>query len=613
VNDPLLSVQGLRIQTGMRTIVDGLDLEIAQGETIGIVGESGSGKTLTARALVGLLPPTVTATGEVNYGGRQLLGGSERAWRAIRGRQIGLMLQDPFTMLSPLMRVGAQVTETIRDAKGSRLSRSDAAAEANARLREVGILDPDVARRYAFQLSGGMRQRVGLAAALASDPRVLIADEPSTALDVTTQREILRLIRQLQEQRGMSVILITHDLRVAFSVCTRIYVLYAGALVEVGDAASLEHAPMHPYTHGLLASEPPLHVRVARLEAIAGTVPPAHDVLGQCAFASRCRWREDECVTGRPLLTERVVGRLTACRRITEISSQLVIRPPSPAPPSVSATSSRALVQVRELTKVYSSHSRPHRALDGVTLEVRHGESVGLVGESGSGKTTLARCLVGLEQPTTGEIRVNEIDATNYAAISGGERAELRRAVQIVFQDPYSTLNPARSIGFTLGEAIRRSPESHGRSKAGAIADLLALVGLPASFAHRKPAALSGGERQRVAIARALALKPQLLICDEPVSALDVSVQAQILNLLAELKQELSLGYLFITHDLAVVRQVTDRMYVLYRGKIVEAGPTAQLLDNPAHEYTRSLLDSIPQSSTDWLSPPPIVASTIRS
>jgi len=326
-------------------------------------------------------------------------------------------------MLSPLMRVGAQVTETIRDAKGRRLSRSDAVAEANARLREVGILDPDVARRYAFQLSGGMRQRVGLAAALASDPRVLIADEPSTALDVTTQREILRLIRQLQEQRGMSVILITHDLRVAFSVCTRIYVLYAGALVEVGDAASLEHAPMHPYTHGLLASEPPLQVRVARLEAIAGTVPPAHDVLGQCAFASRCRWREDECVAGRPLLTERVVGRLTACRRITEISSQLVIRPPSPAPPSVSATSSRALVQVRELTKVYSSHSRPHRALDGVTLEVCHGESVGLVGESGSGKTTLARCLVGLEQPTTGEIRVNEIDATNYAAISGGERA----------------------------------------------------------------------------------------------------------------------------------------------------------------------------------------------
>jgi peptide/nickel transport system ATP-binding protein len=609
LSEALLAVRGLRVESRAGVIVDGLDLDLAAGETIGVVGESGSGKSLTARALIGLLPPGVSASGTVSLEGRSVLGSTERDWRRIRGGEIALMLQDPFTMLSPLMRVGRQITETIRDEAGSRLAPGAARAEAVRRLAEVGIHDPAVAARYPFQLSGGMRQRVGLASALASNPRVLIADEPSTALDVTTQREILQLIRATQERRGMGVILITHDLRVAFAVCRRIYVLYAGELVEVGTATSLERHPFHPYTHGLLASEPPVDRRIARLVAIAGAVPAAADVLDRCAFADRCAWVEAACRTERPSLREAAPGRFTACRRIDEIAPQLT--PALLGPVGVSAavlSESEATIRVRELVKVYGRQEDGPAALNGVSLEVASGESVGLVGESGSGKTTLARCLVGLERPTSGSVAIDGIEASDYQTLSPAQRAQARRALQIVFQDPYSTLNPARSVGFTLREAIKQGPKRETEDRR-TLPELLELVGLPGSYAARKPAALSGGERQRVAIARALALQPKVLICDEPVSALDVSVQAQILNLLTELRERLGVGYLFITHDLAVVRQVTDRVYVLHRGLVVEAGATEDVLSAPAHEYTRALIESIPQSTPTWLAPTPAPAA----
>jgi peptide/nickel transport system ATP-binding protein len=594
----LLEVRGLHISSAAGTIVDGLDVDLAPGETIGIVGESGSGKSLTAKALVGLLPPGVGATGSVRFEGRELLATRERQWRRLRGAEIALMLQDPFTMLSPLMRVGRQITETIRDADGRRLTRSAARSEALTRLAEVGIRDPAVADRYPFQLSGGMRQRVGLAAALASDPRVLIADEPSTALDVTTQREILRLIRTTQERRGMSVVLVTHDLRVAFSFCERIYVLYAGALLETATAQALEEQPLHPYTHGLLTSEPPLSRRVAKLEAIPGSVPPAETVLGECAFAPRCVWVEGACRTERPALREIAPQRLTACRRIEAIAPELVVKLPPAVTGAAAANGAEPVVRIRDLAKSFGAT----HALDGVSLDIGPGASVGLVGESGSGKTTLARCLVGLERPTGGVVEIDGTDVSDYDALSARQRDEARRAVQIVFQDPYSTLNPARTVGFTLSEAVRRS--AAGRvARSRSVAELLELVGLPRSFVSRKPAALSGGERQRVAIARSLALRPKILICDEPVSALDVSVQAQILNLLGELNERLGLGYLFITHDLAVVRQVTDTVHVLHDGRVVESGPTEQILGEPAHAYTRSLIASVPQSNPTWLSP----------
>jgi len=594
----LLEVRGLHIASAAGTIVDRLDLDLAAGETIGIVGESGSGKSLTAKAVIGLLPPGVDATGSVRFDERELLATSERQLRRLRGAEIALMLQDPFTMLSPLMRVGRQITETIRDEDGRRLSRSAARVEAASRLAEVGIHDPAVADRYPYQLSGGMRQRVGLAAALASDPRVLIADEPSTALDVTTQREILRLIRSTQDRRGMSVILVTHDLRVAFSFCERIYVLYAGALLETATAQALEDQPLHPYTHGLLTSEPPLSRRVAKLEAIPGSVPAAEAVLGECAFAPRCAWVESVCRAERPALREIAPQRLTACRRIDAIAPELVVSLPPAAARVAAANGMEPVVRIRDLAKSFGATY----ALDGVSLDIAPGASVGLVGESGSGKTTLARCLVGLERPTGGVVEIDGTDVTDYDALSARERDEARRAVQIVFQDPYSTLNPARTVGFTLSEAVRRSAAGRAE-RSRSVTELLELVGLSRSFAARKPAALSGGERQRVAIARSLALRPKILICDEPVSALDVSVQAQILNLLGELNERLGLGYLFITHDLAVVRQVTETLHVLHDGRVVESGPTEQILGAPAHAYTRSLIASVPQSNATWLAP----------
>jgi len=587
-----LSIAARRDQ-GFRTIVRGLDLELHPGETVGIVGESGSGKSLTARALIGLLPPGVHAQGRVAVDGRNLLDLKERELRQLRGGRIALLLQDPFTMLNPLMKVGDQVVETAKTGRRHE--------EAVRRLTEVGIADPSVGERYPFQLSGGMQQRVAIAAALAGDPEILIADEPSTALDVTTQREILALLRSVQEGRGMGLILITHDLRVAFSMCSRIYVLYAGSALEHAPSRELETEPLHPYTLGLLLSEPSADRRYDELPAMRGSVPAPDEVGDRCPFEPRCEWAAPECSRGVPPL--RSVGplRTSACVRIDQIRDQLVRarrdsdqRSHAPAP----ARESRALVRIESLSKTFAVRGaiREVNALRGVSLDVGEGESVGLVGESGSGKTTLARCLVGLETATSGRISVDDVDVTDFTRLTAAQRRHQRRSVQMIFQDPYSTLNPARTVAATLHEAIEVGPDP-----GAPVADLLARVGLPVTYAGRKPAALSGGERQRVAIARALALHPRLIVCDEPVSALDVSVQAQILNLFKTLRDELGISYLFITHDLAVVRQVVDRVYVLFRGEVVESGAVDRVLDSPTHPYTVRLIESIPRDEPGWL------------
>jgi peptide/nickel transport system ATP-binding protein len=593
---PLLQVDALRIAArrgrATRTIVHSLDLQVAPGETVGIVGESGSGKTMTARALIGLLPPGVRADGSVTVGGRNLLALGQRRLSRVRGSEIALLLQDPFTMLNPLMRVGAQVVEGAAPGHRSR-------DEAVRRLAEVGIHDESVAERYPFQLSGGMQQRVALAAALASDPGILVADEPSTALDVTTQKEILALLRRVQEARQMGLVLITHDLRVAFSICRRIYVLYAGSLLEVAPGAGLEREPLHPYTLGLLLSEPSVERRYAELPAIAGSVPTADEVAGRCPFTARCPWVAERCTAGDPPLREIEPGRFSACVRIEEIrgamSEARQVAERRASVPPVAATVARPFVSVADVRKDFGTRGDV-QALGGVTIEVGAGESVGLVGESGSGKTTLARCLVGLETPTSGRILVDGVDASDFARLSAADRRHLRRTVQMIFQDPYSSLNPTRTVGATLREALAAGDDS-----VTTVLDLLARVHLSPDYASRKPAALSGGERQRVAIARALAVGPRLIVCDEPVSALDVSVQAQILNLFKELREELGIGYVFITHDLAVVRQIADRLYVLHRGVVVESGGVERVLDAPGHEYTARLVASVPRTDAGWL------------
>jgi peptide/nickel transport system ATP-binding protein len=607
--DPLLTVRDLDIASmfggSRRPIVSGVSLDVARAETIGIVGESGSGKSMTAKALMGLLPPGVSARGRVEFAGLDMLQRSERELRVLRGSRIGMVFQDPFTMLNPVMRCGAQVCEAARTEQGRRLRGSARRVDAIRRLAEVGIDDPQVVDRYPFQLSGGMRQRVGIAAALAGDPELLIADEPSTALDVTTQKEILALLKSLQHSRGMGLILITHDLRVAFSLCDRIYVLYAGSVVESGAAAALEAEPFHPYTLGLLLSEPPSDRRLSRLAAIPGSVPQPGEVVDCCTFASRCSWVREPCRAAAPPLISLGRGRASACIRIHELGDELhaarAVRQESAV--AVHESPKDPLVTVDSLTKVFASGSQGRRhevfALREVTLAIAAGESVGLVGESGSGKTTLGRCLVGLETATSGSIEIDGIDASDYRRLDATSGKQVRRTVQMIFQDPYSSLNPVRTVGSTLSEAVRHADAK--RDLAQTVPALLARVGLPASYAERKPVALSGGERQRVAIARALAVQPRLIVCDEPVSALDVSVQAQILNLFAALREELGIGYLFITHDLAVVRQVVDRVYVLYRGEIVEQGDVARVLDAPTHPYTEKLISSVPSSHADWL------------
>ncbi|MGW2160533.1 oligopeptide/dipeptide ABC transporter ATP-binding protein [Nonomuraea sp. NPDC001699] len=570
----MLETRGLRV-VGDRVLVDGVDLTVAAGETVGLVGESGSGKSLTARALVGLLPRGLRAEGSVEVGGTQLVGASERLLRGVRGRRISLLMQDPFAMLNPLRTAGAHIAETLR----GRTSRQEIAR----RLAEVGIDDPAVAGRYPFQLSGGMRQRVALAAALAGDPELLVADEPTTALDATTQHEILALLRRVQEARGMGVLLITHDLRVAFAVCDRVAVMYAGRVVEQGPGPELASAPAHPYTSGLLGALPSAELTLERLVGIPGAVPRADAVAGVCAFATRCDRVADACTAARPPLRPIGRDRLTACVHDTAGAARPPLREAAlPAAPA----GSEPLLHVEDLRKRYGAHT----ALGGVSLHVNPGETVGLVGESGSGKTTLARSVLGLLTPDGGRIRLAGLDVTDRAALDPRERARVHRLVQCVFQDPSTSLNPAMTVGATLAEAIARAAPA---DRIG-VGELLELVGLPAAYAARRPKALSGGERQRVAIARALAVRPALLICDEPVASLDVSVQAHVLELLRGIGRELGTGMLFITHDLAVVRQVAARTVVLLKGAVVEEGTTSAVLDAPAHDYTRRLVAAVP-------------------
>ncbi|MGW1714266.1 dipeptide ABC transporter ATP-binding protein [Streptomyces sp. NPDC002156] len=599
---PLLTVRHLHVRVGggrgkERTLVRDVGFELAAGRTLGIVGESGSGKTLTARAVMGVLPDGLRPEGEVLFDGISLLGRRERELRPLRGDRLAMVLQDPFTSLNPLQTVHTHLWESL--APAVRRNRAVASAEVARRLREVG-LDPDaVAGRYPFQLSGGMRQRVAIAAALAQDPELLVADEPTTALDVTTQAEILALLRRLQTDRGMALVLITHDLRVAFSVCDRVLVMYAGSVLEDAPAAALDRAPQHPYSLGLLLAEPPVSRYVDRLVSVPGQVPAADSVADVCAFADRCEWRHDDaCTTARPALVSRTADRASACARIDEIGDAIRDRRLLPVTPGTppSAPGGEPLLVVSGLTKIYRTRSMGKRettAVRDVSFELREGESLGLVGESGSGKTTIARCVLGLTTPTTGTIRLGDLDVTDYRRLSRGDHRTARRTVQVVFQDPYSSLNPRLTVGTALREAVavRREGAADPVRRA---AELLELVGLPASFARKHPSALSGGERQRVAIARALAVRPRLLICDEPVAALDASVQAQILELLRELRTTYGTSLLLITHDLSVVRQMTDRAVVLRAGEIVESGETPTVLDTPGHPYTQRLLASIP-------------------
>jgi peptide/nickel transport system ATP-binding protein len=575
-----------------RLIVEDVGFAVPGGGALAIVGESGSGKSLTARAIMGLLPPNLYATGSVRVLGEPVDADPGRT-APLRGRTLGYLMQDPFTMLHPLRRVGAQLADGLdRRCVSDRAALRDHIAE---RLDEVG-LDATVAALYPHQLSGGMRQRVGIAAALLGDPKVLLADEPTTALDATTQRDVMRLILALRERRNLSLVLITHDLGLAFSACDDVLVMYAGNQVEQGPSPDIGSRPLHPYTAALVDAEPTISGRRAALGGIPGGVPDHAAVGDACSFADRCLHAVDECRSRRPPLREFTPTRRVACIRADELD--LTRRAPLLAVEAPPPPDEEALIVVARMTHTFPGGHVP--ALDEVHLRVRQGEAVAVVGESGSGKTTLARSIVGLQRADDSSVWLDGTDISDWSALSATDRHRLRRTVQMVFQDPYSSLDPRRTVGSTLREAL----SAFGNPAGTTAEELLASVHLTASTARVKPRALSGGERQRVAIARALAAQPKLIVFDEAVSALDVSVQAQILDLINELRESTALALVLITHDLAVARQTTDTTYVLQSGSVVEHGPTASVLANPSTEYTKRLLASVPDATGRWLDTP---------
>ncbi|RKN45765.1 dipeptide ABC transporter ATP-binding protein [Streptomyces hoynatensis] len=555
---PLLAVRGLRVAYGETEVVRGVDLDVCRGETVALVGASGSGKSTTAHALVGLLPGGGRRTaGRIAFDGEDLAAAPERRLRERRGRDIGLVPQDPMVALNPVQRVGRQVAEALLV---HRLATRRAARErAVELLGHAGLPDPETtAVQYPHELSGGMRQRVLIAVALAAGPRLLIADEPTSALDVTVQRQILDHLERLARESGTALLLITHDLGVAADRAARTLVMSRGEVVEHGPTAEVLGNPRHADTRRLLAAAPSLAWPGPGGRAPAGPAPagPAADP-GRAdpgrADPGRAEGARAEAGRGGELL----------------LAEGLVKDFPLPR-----ATGRRAL-----------------RAVDGVGFHVARGETFALVGESGSGKSTTARLAVGLARPTAGRVCFAGQD---LAGLRPGELRRLRRRMQIVYQNPYSSLDPRHTVAELIGEPLRAFRTHGRRERTRRAAELLDQVALPSAALRRRPRELSGGQRQRVALARALALEPDLVVCDEPVSALDVSVQAQILTLLATLQRELGLAYLFISHDLAVVRQIAHRVGVMQQGRLVETGPAERLFTAPAHPYTRQLLAAIP-------------------
>jgi peptide/nickel transport system ATP-binding protein len=614
---PLLEVQDLyvRFETSRGTVraVDGISYTVNRGEVVAIVGESGCGKSVSALAIMRLLAANTARipSGRILFEGRNLLALADDDMRAVRGRDIAMIFQEPMTSLNPVLPIGQQIMEPLFI--HLRMSEAQARARALELLRLVGITDGERRlEQYPHHFSGGMRQRVMIAIGLACNPKLLIADEPTTALDVTIQAQILELMKDLSRRLDIALIIITHNLGVVARYADRVNVMYAARIIERGTADDIFLRPCHPYTIGLMRSVPRLDLpRGQRLETIEGLPPDLRAPPAGCRFAPRCPHRIEVCDQD-PALREIVAGHHSACWRADEIAAgTLVGSAPSAArnaageiAPHAAAhqTAAQPLLAVDHLQKYFtikaagagflSSKTAMVKAVDDVSFSIAPGETLGLVGESGCGKTTVGRTILKLEEPTAGTIRFAGTDFTRHSA--QGMR-ELRRKIQVVFQDPYSSLNPRMTVGQIIGEPLGvYRLVSNRKEERERVEALLGQVGLFSYMAERYPHELSGGQRQRVGIARALALEPSFIVCDEPVSALDVSIQGQIINLLDDLQARLNLSFLFIAHDLAVVRHISDRVAVMYLGRLVEIADRDEIYANPAHPYTKALLDAAP-------------------
>ncbi|HEY1706043.1 MAG TPA: ABC transporter ATP-binding protein [Trebonia sp.] len=620
---PLLDIQDLhteiRLRRGTVHAIDGVSLAVAPGECLGIVGESGSGKTMTALSVMRLLPGGGHVTdGRIIVDGSDIASLSEEEMEDVRGNLIGMIFQDPLTSLNPTMTIGDQIAESVRLHRGA--SKAEAMRRAVEVLGLVGMPKPEErVTNFPHQLSGGMRQRVMIAMALACEPKLLIADEPTTALDVTIQKQILELIDDLRQRLGMSVILVTHDLGVIAGRADRVAVMYAGRIVETATTQTLFSNPRHPYTEALFEALPEKADEASasdgprRLYNIPGQPPDLTDPPRGCKFAARCRYAQDDCTQSEPSLfrtpdsdshryrcyhpVDKTIPRTQAPEAgmsSAEVSAARPAEGRAETPPSAAP-----LLQVEHLVKnfpVTSGAILQRRigfvsAVADVNFVIPEGQTFGLVGESGCGKTTVGRLIVGLEKPTEGKILLNGEDLSR---IRGRERKRRARDVQLMFQDSYASMDPRMRVGTILREPLVIQGEGSRGDQFKKIDAILDEVGLPRAAAERYPHEFSGGQRQRLGLARALILRPSMIVADEPVSALDVSIQAQILNLMKDLQREHGLTYLFISHDLSVVRYMADTIGVMYLGKLVETGPAQDVYFRPVHHYTKGLIDTVP-------------------
>lgn len=620
---PVLSVRDLRIgfSANQRTLaaVDGISFELHRGKTFALLGESGCGKSATAQALMRLLP----AAGRY-LGGQVLLRDSESdqsaahqdiltladaPLRQVRGGRMAMIFQEPATSLNPVLTVGDQIGEVLAIQRN--LRGTAAQSEALALLQQVGIADPE--RRlseYPFQFSGGMKQRIMVAMALAGEPDILIADEPTTALDVTVQAQILDLLKHIQQQRGMAILLITHDLGVLANMADTIGVMYAGQLVEVAPRDTFFSHPQHPYSQALFAAMPEAVERGERLLSLPGQVPSLDNMPSGCRFAERCskviascRSTPPQWQTFGPQATHQIrcgvispdspTSHLSIDRQASNSAHHAAANQSNQSANNQPLLTVQSLQVLFPIRRGFLQRTVGHvRAVDGVSLHLKPGKTLALVGESGCGKTTVGKAILQLLNPTSGSVK---LDGQEWVGLGQAALRPLRRKMQMIFQDPFASLNPRMRVGEILQEGMQAQGLAQNMKGAKpALVALLGQVGLDANSVDRFPHEFSGGQRQRIAIARALAVQPKVIICDEPTSALDVSVQAQILNLLRELQQSLGLAYLFITHNFGVVNYLADEVAVMYLGRIVETGNADEVLKNPQHPYTQALLSAVP-------------------